>query len=71
VFAILVGLVLFGLLGALFACPAAGIIQTFVQAGWRTWRERHPDHFSAEEDQGQSPAGLAGHDEQDQSAVST
>ncbi len=71
VFAILVGLVLFGLLGALFACPAAGIIQTFVQAGWRTWRERHPDHFSAEEDQGQSPAGLVGHDEHDQSAVST
>ncbi len=71
VFALLVGLALFGLLGALFAPPAAGIIQTFVQAGWRTWRSRHPDQFSAEKDQGQATAGLTSHDEQDQSVVST
>jgi predicted PurR-regulated permease PerM len=48
VFALLVGTSLFGLLGALFAAPAAGILQTFVRAFWEVWRERHPDQFPAE-----------------------
>src|SRR5579883_563802 len=64
VFVLLVGLDLFGLLGALFAAPVAGIIQTFVRAFWATWREQHPDQFPEEHveksaeiaDQGQSMA---------------
>jgi predicted PurR-regulated permease PerM len=76
VFALLVGLSLFGLLGALFACPAAGIIQTFVQAFWRTWREQHPEQFPTEgqkpiEGQKQPPAETADHGGHDQPATST
>ncbi len=69
VFALLVGASLFGLLGALFACPAAAILQTFVRAFWDTWRERHPDQFPAEE-QEQLPVEVAGRGH-DQPAVST
>jgi predicted PurR-regulated permease PerM len=69
VFALLVGAGLFGLLGALFACPAAAIIQTFVRAFWDTWRERHPDQFPAEEPE-QLPVEVASHGH-DQPAVST
>jgi predicted PurR-regulated permease PerM len=54
VFALLVGTSLFGLLGALFAAPAAGILQTFVRSFWEVWREQHPDQFPAE-GQGQKP----------------
>ncbi|GHO98948.1 AI-2E family transporter [Reticulibacter mediterranei] len=49
VFALLVGTTLFGLLGALFAAPAAGILQTFIRSFWDVWRERHPDQFPVEE----------------------
>lgn len=69
VFALLVGASLFGLLGALFACPAAAILQTFVRASWDTWRERHPDQFPAEE-QEQRTVEVASHGH-DQPAVST
>lgn len=62
VFSLLVGMALFGLLGALFACPAAGIIQTFVRAFWDTWHERHPEQFPAEEEQEPPPVEVAGHD---------
>ena len=62
VFALLVGLALFGLLGALFACPAAGIIQNFVRASWDTWRERHPEQFPAAAPE-QKPVEMAGHDQ--------
>jgi predicted PurR-regulated permease PerM len=68
VLALLVGTALFGLLGALFAAPAAGILQTFVRAFWETWRERHPDQFPVEE---QEPVEVTGHDEHGQTALST
>ncbi len=70
VFALLVGVALFGLLGAFIACPAAGIIQNFVRAYWNTWKERHPDQFPATE-QGQKPVEVAGHEGHDQPAIST
>ena len=69
VFALLVGTALFGLLGAFFACPAAGILQTFVRAYWDTWRERHPEQFPL--DVQEPPLEVAGPDAQDQPAVST
>jgi predicted PurR-regulated permease PerM len=68
VLALLIGAALFGLLGALFAAPAAGILQTFVRAFWETWRERHPDQFPVEE---QKPVEVTGHDEYGQTALST
>jgi predicted PurR-regulated permease PerM len=45
----LVGLIagaeLFGLWGALFAAPVAGIVQALVVAIYRTWRSGNPDQF--------------------------
>jgi predicted PurR-regulated permease PerM len=70
VFALLVGTALFGLLGAFFACPAAGIIQTFVRAYWDTWRERHPDQFPVDATE-QRPVEVGGPEVHDQPAVST
>ena len=43
--ALLIGADLFGLPGALFAAPIAGIIQTMVIAYWNSWKERHPEEF--------------------------
>lgn len=48
----------------------AGIIQTFVRAYWRTWRDRHPDKFPVAEPE-QKPVEVAGLDGYDQPAVST
>jgi predicted PurR-regulated permease PerM len=46
--ALLVGAELFGLPGALFAAPIAGIIQTMVVAYWDSWKQRHPEEFPEE-----------------------
>ncbi|GER86704.1 AI-2E family transporter [Dictyobacter vulcani] len=46
--ALLIGADLFGLLGALFAAPIAGIIQIFVLTYWNTWVKRHPEEFPEE-----------------------
>ncbi|GCE17331.1 AI-2E family transporter [Dictyobacter kobayashii] len=43
--ALLIGAELFGLLGALFAAPIAGIIQIFVLAYWHSWVKQHPEEF--------------------------
>jgi predicted PurR-regulated permease PerM len=43
--ALLIGADLFGLPGALFAAPIAGIIQTMVIAYWISWKQRHPEEF--------------------------
>jgi predicted PurR-regulated permease PerM len=70
VFALLVGTALFGLLGAFFACPAAGIIQNFVRASWQTWHERHPDQFPPVEPE-HKPVEVVGHGGHDQPAIGT
>lgn len=49
VFAILIGAALFGLTGAIFAAPIAGIIQAIVQSYWTTWKQGHRDQFPEEE----------------------
>lgn len=36
---------LFGIWGALFASPVAGVLQAFLIALWVQWRETHPQHF--------------------------
>jgi AI-2E family transporter len=46
--ALFVGGGLFGLLGALFAVPIAGIVQAWLQAPWSTWQVAHPEQFPAE-----------------------
>jgi len=47
--ALLAGVQLFGMIGALLACPVAGIIQTFITSLWKTWRESHPHEFPEEQ----------------------
>ncbi len=43
--ALIAGAELFGIWGALFASPVAGIIQAFLIAIWWEWREMHPHEF--------------------------
>ncbi|GCF07862.1 AI-2E family transporter [Dictyobacter arantiisoli] len=45
--ALLIGAQLFGLLGALFAAPIAGIIQILIVTYWRSWSQQHPEEFEA------------------------
>jgi predicted PurR-regulated permease PerM len=47
ILALIVGADLFGIWGALFASPVAGIIQAVVVALWSEWREGHPEDFPA------------------------
>ena len=48
IFALLAGAELFGLWGALFASPVAGVIQAFLTEMWREWRDTHPQQFPEE-----------------------
>jgi predicted PurR-regulated permease PerM len=45
IFALIAGNDLFGIAGAFFAAPIAGLIQTLVQAFWIQWRDNHPELF--------------------------
>lgn len=49
IFALIAGGELFGLLGALFAVPVAGVIQVFLVELWNEWKARHPEEFSPDE----------------------
>ncbi|MGH2516278.1 MAG: AI-2E family transporter, partial [Ktedonobacterales bacterium] len=48
IFALLAGAELFGLWGALFASPVAGVIQAICVEIWHEWRETHPQQFPEE-----------------------
>ncbi len=43
--ALVAGAELFGVWGALFASPIAGVIQALLVAVWSEWRETHPQEF--------------------------
>jgi predicted PurR-regulated permease PerM len=45
--ALIAGGELFGIWGALFASPIAGVLQAFLVAIWSEWREMHPQEFQA------------------------
>lgn len=45
--ALIAGGELFGIWGALFASPIAGVIQALLVAIWSEWRETHPQDFQA------------------------
>lgn len=47
-FALLAGAELFGVWGALFAAPIAGVTQALLAALYIEWREAHPDQFGKE-----------------------
>lgn len=44
-FALVAGSELFGIWGALFASPIAGLLQAFIITFWTEWRQAHPEHF--------------------------
>jgi uncharacterized membrane protein YraQ (UPF0718 family) len=46
--ALIAGSELFGILGALFASPIAGVLQALIVALWEEWRNNHADEFPAE-----------------------
>lgn len=43
--ALIAGAELFGIWGALFASPVAGVLQALLIALWSEWRMAHPDVF--------------------------
>ena len=45
IIALIAGAELFGLWGALFASPIAGVVQTITVAFWREWKNAHPEQF--------------------------
>jgi predicted PurR-regulated permease PerM len=45
IIALIAGAELFGLWGALFASPIAGVVQAIIVAFWREWKNAHPDQF--------------------------
>jgi len=45
-FALVAGSELFGIWGALFASPIAGLLQAFIITLWAEWRQSHPEYFS-------------------------
>ena len=45
-FALVAGSELFGIWGALFASPIAGLLQAFIITFWTEWRQAHPEQFS-------------------------
>ena len=47
-FALLAGAELFGIWGALFASPLAGLLQAFLSVLWHEWRQFHPSQFPEE-----------------------
>jgi predicted PurR-regulated permease PerM len=45
IIALIAGSELFGIEGALFASPVAGVLQALIVAIWVEWRSSHPDEF--------------------------
>ncbi|GHO63348.1 AI-2E family transporter [Ktedonobacter sp. SOSP1-52] len=48
ILALIIGSDLFGIAGAFFAAPTAGLIQALVQAFWTQWRKQHIELFPEE-----------------------
>ncbi|HEX6122961.1 MAG TPA: AI-2E family transporter, partial [Ktedonobacterales bacterium] len=53
--ALIAGTEIFGIWGALFAAPVAGVLQALSVAIWQAWKREHPDQFP-----GQPLASLSG-----------
>ncbi len=45
---------LFGLWGAFLSVPILGVIQVFIVAYWKEWKQKHPEEFSEVEEQKES-----------------
>ena len=58
--ALIAGAELFGIAGALFASPIAGVLQTLLIALWTEWRETHPKEFQRAKDAAVEKVGETG-----------
>src|SRR5947208_8441273 len=54
--ALIAGAELFGITGALFASPVAGVLQALLAAIWVEWRATHPNEFPSANDDVAEPA---------------
>jgi predicted PurR-regulated permease PerM len=54
--ALIIGSELFGPIGAIFAAPAAGLLQAFTITFWIQYRQTHKEEFSDDDDEGETPA---------------
>ncbi len=45
ILALVGGAELFGIWGAIFAAPVIGLLQAILVAGWKEWRDAHPEQF--------------------------
>ena len=45
--ALIAGVELFGILGALFVAPVVGVLQAVIISFWKEWRVTHPEQFPA------------------------
>jgi predicted PurR-regulated permease PerM len=48
ILAVITGSELFGIGGALFSAPIAGVVQAFLVATWSEWKMLNPEHFTDE-----------------------
>src|SRR6266853_972964 len=46
--ALIAGVELFGILGALFVAPVVGVLQAVIISFWKEWRVTHPEQFPAQ-----------------------
>jgi predicted PurR-regulated permease PerM len=61
----------FGLWGALFAAPVAGIALPLITAVWRSWRTQHPEQYPADGEPADATKPLAGKDGSAENATPT
>lgn len=54
-FALIAGAELFGLWGALFASPIAGVLQAVIITFWQEWRQSHPEQFEEVKEEALEP----------------
>jgi predicted PurR-regulated permease PerM len=62
--ALIAGVELFGILGALFVAPVVGVLQAVIISFWKEWRVTHPEQFptkkAVEDDVSLEPVSLSG-----------
>ena len=72
ILALTIGTELFGLWGAVFSAPVAGVLQSIIVSFWTQWRDTHPDQFSPARPKNLQPQPVtAPKDQQPQDPVSS
>jgi predicted PurR-regulated permease PerM len=53
--ALVAGSQLYGIIGAFFAAPVAGVVQAVLVALWHQWKQAHPEQFPEEDSDDRKP----------------